>query len=94
MLAVFIQNIAPNKNIKVCIKNPPCYYFSYIIKNEDFEFDNNLFNEKSYKNNLIDGIFYKTLIDVKHLRIIFDNVDGFIKDYDGTKWVVLIGFEK
>ena len=94
MLAIFIQNIAPNKNIKVCIKNPPCYYFNYIIKNEDFEFNNNLFNEKSYKNRLIDDIFYKTLIDVKHLCIIFDNVDRFIRDYDGTKWVVLIGFEK
>ena len=33
-----------------------CYYFDDIIKFEDFDFDNNLIDEKSHKNILIDDI--------------------------------------
>ena len=38
---------------KVCLKNRTCYYFDDIIKTEDFDFDNILLDEKSYKNILI-----------------------------------------
>ena len=51
-------------------------------------------DEKSYENILIYDIFYKTLICAKPLRIMFDKVDGFIRVYDGTRYLVLSGPEK
>ena len=39
-----------------------CYNFDDIIIIEDFDFDNILFNEKSYVNILAYEITYKTLI--------------------------------
>ena len=51
-------------------------------------------DEKPYKNILIRDASYRTLISAKPSRIIFDKVDEFIKDYDGTKYLVLFGFEK
>ena len=35
-----------------------------------------------------------TLIGPKHLWIRFDKIDGFIKIYDGSKYLVLLGSEK
>ena len=60
-----------NELKQVYINNRTCYYFDDIIKIEDFDFDNVLFDEKSYENILIYGISYKTLIDPKPLRIMF-----------------------
>ena len=57
------------------IKNRKCYYFDDITKIENFDFDSILLDEKSYKNILVYGISYKTLIGVKPLRIRFDKVD-------------------
>ena len=51
-------------------------------------------DEKSYKNILVYNISYKTLIDAKPLRIRFNNLDGFIRIYDGTRHLVLFGPEK
>ena len=51
-------------------------------------------DEKSYENILIFEVSHKTLTEVKPLRIMFDKVDGFIRDYDGTKYLVLFGREK
>ena len=51
-------------------------------------------DEKPYKNILIRDASYRTLISAKPSRIIFDKVDEFIRDYDGTKYLVLFGFEK
>ena len=65
-----------NKLKKVCIQNPRCYYFYYIIKIEDFDFDNILFDEKSCENIFIYDISYKTLIGAKPLCIRFDKVVG------------------
>ena len=50
-----------NQLRKVRIKNRACYYFDDITKLEDFDLDNILIDEKSYENNLIYGISYKTL---------------------------------
>ena len=49
---------------------------------------------KLYKNILIYDIFYKTLIGTKPLCILFDKVDRSIRDYDGTKYLVLFDLEK
>ena len=37
---------------------------------------------------------YKTLIGAKPLRIMFGKADGFIKDYNETKYLTLFGSEK
>ena len=72
-----------------------CYYSDDIIKIEDFDFDNILTDEKSYKNILTYNISYKSLIDSnKPLSIRFDKTDGFIKVYDGTRYLALFGTEK
>ena len=43
---------------------------------------------------MIYDISYKTLIDSKPLRIRFDQTDGFIRIYDGTRYLTLIGSEE
>ena len=50
--------------------------------------------EKLYEYILEYGISYKTLIGAKPLRIRFDKVDGFIRVYDGTRYLVWFGPEK
>ena len=67
------------------IKNRKCYYFNDITKFEDFHFGNTLLDEKSCEN---------ILISANSLCILFDKVDGFVRDYDGTKYLVLFGLEK
>ena len=83
-----------NEFKKVGIKNRTCYYFDDIVKIEDFDFDNILLEEKSSENILIYDASYKILIDAKLLRILFDKVDRFIRDYNGRKYSVLLGPEK
>ena len=68
--------------------------FQYIVEIEDFDFNNILLDEKSYENILLYDILYKTLIGAKLLRIIFNKADGFIRDYIGTKYLILFGSEK
>ena len=36
----------------------------------------------------------KTLIDLKRFRIRFDKIDGFIRIYDGTRYLTLLRSEK
>ena len=68
--------------------------FDNIIKLEDIDSGNILIDEKSQKNILIYDISYITLIGSKPLRIRFDKTDGFIKIYDGTRYLILFGSEK
>ena len=60
---------------EVDIKNCTFYYFNDITKIED---------EESYQNVLVHNIPYKNLI-AKPLRIIFDEIDGFIRVYAVTR---------
>ena len=78
---------------EIDIKNRTCYYFHDIIKIEDFSLDNILIDEGSYENILVYNISYKNLI-AKPLRIRFDKKDGFIRVYDGSRYLVLFGREK
>ena len=55
-----------------------CFIILMTFKTEDFNLDNILIDEKLYQNISIYNISYKTLIDAKSLRIIFDKIDGFI----------------
>ena len=79
---------------EIDIKNRMCYYFDDIIKIEDFDLDNILIGETSYEIILVYNISYKSLIDSKPLSIRFNKIDGFIRVYDGTRYLVLIGSEK
>ena len=82
-------------NLKIVhIKSRASYYFDDIIKLEDFDFDNVLIDEKSHENILIYDISYKTSIGPKFLRIRFDKIDGFIRIYDGIRYLFLLGPEK
>ena len=79
---------------KVRIENRTCYYFDDIIKLEDFGIDNISIDQKSHGRNWIYDISYKTLIGAKPLYIRFDKTDGFIRIYDGTRYLTLFGSEK
>ena len=50
-----------------------------------------MINEKSYKNILVYNISYKTLTGAKPMLINFDKVDLFIRIYDVTRYLVLLG---
>ena len=78
---------------EIDIKNCMCYYFDDIIRIEDFNLYNILIDEKLYENILVYNISYKNLI-AKPLRIRFDKIDGIIRGYDGTRYLVLFGSEK
>ena len=51
-------------------------------------------DEKSYKNISVYIISYKSLVGFKLLRIKFNKIDGFIRVYEGTRYLVLLGSEK
>ena len=54
--------------IEINIKNDILSYFNDIIKIEDFDFNNILLDEKSYKITLVYVISYKTFIVAKPIR--------------------------
>ena len=83
-----------NEFKKVGIKNRTCYYFDDIIKLENFDFNNILIYEKSYKNILIYDFSHKDLINLKLLRIRFDKTNGFLRIHDGTRYLTLFDPEK
>ena len=49
----------------------------------------NLLDKKLYENFLIYDIAYKTPYGAKPLHIIFDIVDGYVRKYDGTKYLAV-----
>ena len=53
-----------------------------------------MLDEKSHKRILVYDILHKTWVGAKALLIGFDNVDGFIRVYDGTRYLVLFNQEK
>ena len=69
-----------NLSTKFGIKIHKCYYFDDIIEIEDFGFDNTLLAEY--------------FIVAKALCIIFSKLDMFIRDYGGTKRLVIFYPEK
>ena len=54
-------------------------YFDGIIKFEDFDLDDILIDEKSYRNILVYNTSYKIVIGAKPLRIKFDKIDGLLE---------------
>ena len=89
MMYYHINNIkmeSNNKLKKINIKNHTYYYFVDINNINDLDLDNVLLNEKSCKTFLI-YVAYKTRYGVKLLYIIFEKVDGYIRKFDGTKYL-------
>ena len=68
--------------------------FDDTVKLEDFDIDNILIDCKSYENILIYDISVQTLIDPQLLGIRFGKIDGFIRIYNGNRYLTLIGSEK
>ena len=63
-----------------------------MIKFEGFNLDNILIDEKSYQSILDYNILCKNLIGAKPLHIRLDKMDGFIRVFDGTRYLVLFDF--
>ena len=70
-------------------KNLTCCYFDDIMTVEDINSSGVLLDEKEYENILTYGISYKNFLGSKPLHIKFDKIDGFIKIYDGIRYLVL-----
>ena len=68
--------------------------FRWYYQNWSFDLDNTLIDEKSYENNLVCSISYKSLINSKRLRIRSNKIDGFIRVYDETRYLVLTRSKK
>ena len=83
-----------DKSKEINIKNCPCYYSDDTTKIEDFHLGTFLIDEKSYENILVYNISNKGLIYSKPLRTRFDKIDGFVRVYDGTRYLVLFESEK
>ena len=76
------------------IKSRTCYYLDDITRAIDIYCCDILLYKKSYKKYrivLINGISYKTCVGSIPLRIRFDKIDGFIKIYDRTIYLVILG---
>ena len=65
------------------------HYFDDIINVNDFDLNNILFDEKSYKYFLFYEVAYNTSYGAKPLYITFDKIYGYIKKYDKTKYLGL-----
>ena len=63
-------------------------------KIKDFDVNSILIDEKSHDNTLLYNVSYKTLIGTKPLLISFDKINGFIRVYDGTRYLVLFRMKK
>ena len=67
-----------------------CYYFDDVMAVRDIHSGNIFLDKKLYKNILIRGLSYKSFMGLKLLRICFDKIDGFLKIYDGIRYLVLL----
>ena len=83
---------------EIDIKNCTCYYFDYIMRVINIDFNNILFDEKAYKkifeHFLVYDISHKTFMGKKPLRIWFDKIDGFINIYGGIRYLVLLDYNE
>ena len=74
---------------EIDIKDRTCYYFDDIMEVSAVYSGNTLLDKKTYKDILIYDISYKTFMGLNPLRIRFHKIDGFIKIYDGIKYLLL-----
>ena len=79
---------------KIDIENRICYYYDDIININDPDLENILLDEKSYKNMSIYHVTYAIPKSVKLSRVVFNEVNGYIKDYAGTKHLALFPLDE
>ena len=65
------------------------YYFNDIIKFEDFGYHNITLDEKSNENIFIFDFTYQTFVAASSLHIRFHKIEGFIRVYDRSRYLVL-----
>ena len=53
-----------------------------------------MLNIRSYKNRLISGVAYVASYNIKSLRIVFDKVNGCIKQYSEIKYLGLFPLDE
>ena len=75
---------------EIDIKNRTCYYLQDTMRDRDIHSGDTSY--ETYKNILIYDILYKTSTGAKPLRFRFDEIDGFIKIYDGIIYLVLFDY--
>ena len=83
-----------NEFKKIDINSRTCYYFDDIMRAIDIDFHSILLDKKTHKNFLIYKISYKTFMGEKPLYIWFNKMDGFIKIYNGIKYLVLLEYNE
>ena len=76
-----------NKLKEIGNKSYMCYCFDDIIKFEDFDNDKILVDEKLDENILVYNISWK----LWWVLNLFYKIDGFIRGYDRTRYLVLFG---
>ena len=81
-----------NKSTGIEIKNRTCYYFDDVNNIYNIDLDNLLLGQRSYKDILIYDAAYKTSCGAKPLCIIFDELNGFIRKHNLTKYLTLFHF--
>ena len=83
--------IRSNELKEISIKNcTNYYYFDDIIIINDFNLTNIKIDTKSYKDILIFYIVYETIDGVTTLYINFNEINGYIEDDNGSKYLTLI----
>ena len=90
---MYYKNGSKNELKEIDIKNRTYYHFDDIMRDIDIYSGDILFEEKSYKtyeNILIYDISHKVFMGSILLHIRFDKIDGFIKIYDGIRYLVLL----
>ena len=78
-----------NEFLKINIKNRTSCYFHDIMRVIDINFDISL-DKKLNKNISIYNISYKIDIREKPLLLRFDKIGGFIRIYNGIRYLVLL----
>ena len=97
VLIIHYRKKSKDKLKEIDTENLTCYCFDDVMRVGNINFDNILLDEKSRENSnqyiLTYNISYKTFMGVKTLCIRFDKIDGFIKIYNLTRYLVLFGPE-
>ena len=65
------------------------YYFNDIIKFESFGYHNITLDEKSNENIFIFDFTYQAFVAARSLHIRFHKIEGFIRVYDRSRYLVL-----
>ena len=91
-----------NKVKDIDIKNYTYYFFDDISNIKNFDPNNIIIDEKSYKNIIIYYIGYVTIKDSKYLKInsvnplylIFNRVNGYFEEINKSRYLTLVSTKK